>query len=498
MAYDIGPRIGIDGEKEFRAAIQNVTQQVKTLNSDMEVMVASFTDGDEAEKKLTAQSENLNKQIDAQKKKLELLNQGLDKSTDKYGEADTNTLKWKETVNKATTELRKMESQLGDVDKELEDLSDDTKTSKLNLSDFAGALKAGLAGGAIVAGLKEVKDAIFEVVESTEEYRKIMGTLEASSQSAGYTAEETAETYNLLYSVLGDAQTAATAAANLQAIGLKQNDLTNLTKLAIGAWAKYGDSIPIDSMAEAINLGAQQSEISSGLADVLEWAGVNTDEFKEKLEAANSTEERAKMIMAALADEGLMKLADSWMEVNEDIVKANEAQAKWDEQMGRLGEKLSPAKDALVSFGADALEYVIDLFEDAVGWVKSLIDWFNKAQSNGIWSRYSHPEMDDNTIHGSYAGGIDYIPFDNFRAVLHRGEKVVSAWEAESYRNPASSGLDAIASGMVNGVQTAVAGMGGSYTFNLVLPDNTVLARYQLPALLQVANDNGTPILNPQ
>lgn len=59
-----------------------------------------------------------------------------------------------------------------------------------------------------------------------------------------------------------------------------------------------------------------------------------------------------------------------------------------------------------------------------------------------------------------------------------------------------NTALQQAASGVVNGVASA---MGGSavYTFNLVLPDGEVLARYQLPALINVARANGTPILNP-
>mgnify|MGYP000677139777 CR=1 FL=1 len=80
-----------------------------------------------------------------------------------------------------------------------------------------------------------------------------MASLEASSGLAGYSAEQTEEIYEKLFGVLGDDQTAATTTANLQALGLEQNELTELVNGTIGAWAKYGDSIPIDGLAESIN-----------------------------------------------------------------------------------------------------------------------------------------------------------------------------------------------------------------------------------------------------
>ena len=92
-----------------------------------------------------------------------------------------------------------------------------------------------------------------DIADESREYMKIMGSLEISSQAAGYTAEQTASSYKTLYGVLGDDQTAATTTANLQALGLSQSQLDQIINGTIGAWATYGDSIPIDSLSEAIN-----------------------------------------------------------------------------------------------------------------------------------------------------------------------------------------------------------------------------------------------------
>ena len=73
--------------------------------------------------------------------------------------------------------------------------------------------------------IRDRASSIVSLVESTKEYNKIMGTLEVSSQKAGYSAEQTQQTYTQLYGVLGDNQSAATAAANLQALKLSQEQL---------------------------------------------------------------------------------------------------------------------------------------------------------------------------------------------------------------------------------------------------------------------------------
>ena len=90
MAYDIGPKIGIDGEKEFRNSIHKIITEMKTLGTEMDVVTTTFQENANSQEALTQKNEVLNKQIDAQKRKLELLQKGLEESAKKYGEADTN------------------------------------------------------------------------------------------------------------------------------------------------------------------------------------------------------------------------------------------------------------------------------------------------------------------------------------------------------------------------------------------------------------------------
>lgn len=113
MAVDIGPKIGIDGEAEFRKSLQNINQQLKTLGSEMNSVTAAFGDNADSEDALTAKSSVLTKQIEAQQKKIDELNKGLTASAEKYGENDTRTLKWQQAVNDANAELSSMKNKLG-------------------------------------------------------------------------------------------------------------------------------------------------------------------------------------------------------------------------------------------------------------------------------------------------------------------------------------------------------------------------------------------------
>ena len=128
MPVDIGPRIGIDGEKEFRQQLQNINQQIRTLGSEMKAVTTSFEAGDRSEEALSAQTGVLNRQIDAQRQKLTQLQKGLDAAADKFGETDTKTLRWAQAVNDARTDLNKFESQLKSTQGELDGLGEDRKS----------------------------------------------------------------------------------------------------------------------------------------------------------------------------------------------------------------------------------------------------------------------------------------------------------------------------------------------------------------------------------
>lgn len=252
------------------------------------------------------------------------------------------------------------EQPVEDVADAAEDAQDALGDAGKEASNFGDYLKA----GAVIEGVKGIASAISDLSEETAEYRKIMGSLEVSSAQAGYTAEETKASYKQLYGVLGDDQTAATTTANLQALGLSQGELTNMIDATVGAWARYGDSIPIDGLAEAINETAKVGTVTGTFADVLNWAGVNEDEFNEKLAACGSESERTNLIMQQLADQGLMEAGQAWRENNSDLVSANEAQADFMETAAQLSERLAPVMAAVKDGINQIFEALLALTED--------------------------------------------------------------------------------------------------------------------------------------
>ena len=71
--YDIGPRIGITGEKEFNNQIQRINNSLKEYGSEMKALTSEFQDNENSQQALIAKSQVMEKQLEAQRSKAAIL-----------------------------------------------------------------------------------------------------------------------------------------------------------------------------------------------------------------------------------------------------------------------------------------------------------------------------------------------------------------------------------------------------------------------------------------
>lgn len=323
-------------------AITNVKQELEALENAQEQVEAQYASG---QIDRGAYLEFQNKVVIARKRLKDL----------------------EEQANETAAEIKKIEEEpVEDVEKAAKKAEDALEDAGESATTFGDVLKA----GTIIEAAKGIAEAVGNLVEETNEYRKIMGTLEVSSEQAGYTADETQEAYKRLFGVLGDEQEAATTLANLQALNLPQRELLGLIDNTTGAWAKYGDSIPIDGLAEAVNETIRAGQVTGTFADVINWgskegetfgvtmreatkaneewnksvaaAETAEDFFNLALQECNTEAERAQLVMQAMESQGLRPLAEAWRETNGDIVAANETQADFSEKTAEMAERVAP------------------------------------------------------------------------------------------------------------------------------------------------------------
>lgn len=351
------------------------------------------------------------------------------------GEGQYNALKREiiETESKLRnlqTNAKQAENAVKGIDekpvKEVADAADEAKDSLQKAGKEASNFGDYLKAEAIVEGAKGVVSGLRDVAEESKEYMKIMASLEISSQNAGYTAEETAQTYKTLYGVLGDDQTAATTTANLQALKLSQQQLTEVVNGTIGAWATYGDSIPIDSLSEAMNETIKTGVVTGTFADVLNWAGTSEDDFNAKLQAANSETERANIVLQELASQGLIDAGQAWQENNKSLVETNQANADLSDSLARLSEEVMPIITKITDAISKLINFILDNKDAVITALVAIGSGFAAFKITGIVTSLSSK-------------------FQNLFSEIKKGTPIMKALNTTMSLNPISLIISAIA-----------------------------------------------------
>ena len=111
----------------------------------------------------------------------------------------------------------------------------------------------------------------------------------------------------------------------------------------------------------------------------------------------------------------------------------------WAQYFSEIWENCKAAFNDAVSVGSQIIEDIKNGISSA--W-ESLVGWFT-----GIWdSLFGNLSANVNVNYGSSGGGggraigMDYVPYNGFPAVLHRGEAILTSYEADQWRRGRSGG----------------------------------------------------------
>lgn len=256
-----------------------------------------------------------------------------------------------------SAQIKDLQNKLDTANKEVSSFSEKGKKSlevvTKTLGGIGKAAKASfkVATTAIAAGAT----ALVALGESTREYRTEQAKLLSAFEAAGSSAEQAKTTYNDLYRVLGDSGQATEAAAHLAKLTNNEQELAQWTTACKGIYATFGDSLPIEGLTEAANETAKVGQVTGGLADALNWAGISEDAFNEKLAALNTEAEREKLIRETLS--GTYADAAAAYEKNAaSVLNANSAQAALTDSLAQLGEVAEPIVTIFKQGLADVLK----------------------------------------------------------------------------------------------------------------------------------------------
>lgn len=369
---------------QFSASTQQLNQYIRNVNSQFEAATAGMGKWSDNTDGLQAKIKQLNGVLEAEKTKL---SQMVDRynEMEKAGKGNTKEAEnLKIAINKQIAVVKKTEKQTDDytaalkeledagvkTKKELQDLTDAQEKQGKSAGSVAGKLAKGLGAGiaAVGATATAAVGGFLSLAESTREYRQGLNQIETAFGKVGFSAEEAYEAMNYFGSVLGDTRKAQETMLVLGQLVKSEKELESWTDTLTGVYATYGEAIPLESMSEALVLASKQAVAEGGLADALEWGGVNLEDFNKKLESLNSDEERSAYIQETL--NGLYgEAAEKYKELNKDVLDASTAQTNLEHAMAKLGAVAEPImtmlKNGMAQF-VTALEPAVKLMGEGL------------------------------------------------------------------------------------------------------------------------------------
>lgn len=282
------------------------------------------------------------------------------------------------------------------------DLGESARDSGDGFSVLDGAVATFIGNGltALVSAIGDAISTFAELSESTQEYRENMSKLDTTASAAGMDAGSIADAYTDLYGVLGDETATTTTISNFAKLGVSMQDMDSLLDSATGIWAVYGDSIPLDGLAESVNETAKVGQITGTMADAINWASASNDTwtnalsgnaaalsafqsgvsqgmsaedaFNEALAACGDEQERQQLIISTL--NGLYAdSAETYRENNASIIDARQATLYYQDAVAGVGAAMEPLQTTMTRFKANlisgvspALQELSDAFMDVV------------------------------------------------------------------------------------------------------------------------------------
>ena len=194
MAVDIGPKIGIEGEKEFRDALKSMSTQLKTLDTEMKAVTSAFNANDSSQEKLSAQTDVLTRQLGLQENKISEIQKALDYARANYAENSNEVQRWQQALNNATADLNNTKKQLGELSGGVDDVGESMDEAGKKTSVFADVLKGNLVADAIKSGISALASATKELiggaVEGYAEYEQLVGGVETLFKDSAGTVQD--------------------------------------------------------------------------------------------------------------------------------------------------------------------------------------------------------------------------------------------------------------------------------------------------------------------
>lgn len=373
--YNIGPRIGIEGEAQFRQQISRINSEYRSMDSYLKTLDRSMAQNGKSQEALATKSNVLRQQLALQEQRFEALSDALAKARERYGDNSQEVMRYegalldvKNTQEQLTRELADTEDEMRRLAEGIEDVGDSAEVAEPKMLSFGDIVKAGIASGTILNTLERVGEMIVDIggqaIEAAADvnaanaqFEQTFGELESRATSA---LEAISDKTGVAVTRLQGGYTALYAFT--RSVGGDQETSLNIAQRALTAAADsaaYYDRTMEDATEtlQSFLKGNYANDAALGIAATETTRNAKANElyaksFKE-LSEAQKVDVLLAMVEAGNAASGALgqaaREADSWANVTGELSEA------WRQFLAMIGGPILSGVTPIIQGITDAL-----------------------------------------------------------------------------------------------------------------------------------------------
>lgn len=332
---DIGVKLGVEGEREFKRQLKSINTDLKTLGTEMGRVTSEFIGNEKSVEALTAQNNVLGATAVELSQKQALLRDQLQKAAEAYGVADEHTQRLTQQYNKNEEQLNKTNAQIASNEKEIQQLTEAEAKNENQTNSLTGGLAEFGEGAGGVSGIL-----------------KALGVnVTGLTRNLGLSKEQT----NLMSEALGGSgmsiAVAGAAAAGAIALAAKAvQEITGYLTEAVAAGTDYADNI--STLSTNFHISAQKLQEYQYMAELTD---TSLDTITGSISRLTKSMDKAR--------DGNEDVNDAFAKLNIRITDSNgnfrDASEVFEEAVGALNRVHNETERdtiAMTLFGRSAME----------------------------------------------------------------------------------------------------------------------------------------------
>lgn len=349
-----------------------------------------------------------------------------------------------ESMEDIAAEIERIENRNKELDKILEDGSRTAKISDLRREYAANAevletLRQKAAGYAteqtgVTVAVDENTVAVALAAEQEAKYQEVMGGVTELLQKQQERYEKLRETYA---STFGLFETAP------ELVHTSTADMISSLQSQEQYWTNFGENMKRaaqlgidDGLLQALaSMGTEGAAYLQSILDDMDSLGAGSEESLQLLNDLNSNYQAAQEAQAQAAAEASDAIAQSSGEIDE----AMRSMADAVKEMDKTSEMYETAEANIDSYLAGLEAQAGPLYDSMKEMGQNILAALQSGINSGTLTLPGVSGGGFN-VDGSHKTGLDYVPYDDYIAVLHKGEMVLPADDAADYRSGGRTG----------------------------------------------------------